>query len=60
MTTGDVIKIGTTYIIINGKNEGPITFGESSKTNEEKDKGATSKMYDPIQSTPYLDGVHRD
>jgi hypothetical protein len=29
-----------------------MTFGESAETNEEKDKVATSKMYDPKYSLP--------
>jgi hypothetical protein len=33
-TNKDVIKIGTTDIIIQGNNEGPMIFGESVKKGE--------------------------
>jgi hypothetical protein len=51
-TNMDVIKIGTTNVIIQGNNEGPMVFGESTKTNEEKDIGTTSKIVDPKYFIP--------
>jgi hypothetical protein len=43
MTGGDIIKIDTTYVVIQGNNKGPVIFDKSAKTNEEKDIGATNK-----------------
>jgi hypothetical protein len=51
-TTKDVIKIGTTCVIIKSNNEGSMIFGESAKTNEENDKVATDKLPDPKYSMP--------
>lgn len=51
-TTEDVIKIGTTYVIIQGNNEGSIIFGKLAKTNEGKGIGATSKTSDTKYSMP--------
>jgi hypothetical protein len=49
-TNTDVIKIGITDVIIQGNNEGSMIFGESAKTKEEKDIGATSKTSNPKYS----------
>jgi hypothetical protein len=57
-TNRDVIKIGTTNVIIQGNNEGPMIFGESAKSKEEKDIEATSKTSDLKYSI--LDGAHWD
>jgi hypothetical protein len=57
MTGGDIIKIGTIDVIIQGNNKGPMIFDKSSKTNEEKDTGATNKTVNP--NTPFPGGVHR-
>jgi hypothetical protein len=51
-TSGDIIKIGTTDVIIQGNNEGPMIFGKSTKTGKEKDTGATSKASDRKYSMP--------
>jgi hypothetical protein len=56
MTSGDIIKIGT-IDVVQGNNEGPMMFGKSTKTNEEKDTGETSKQL--TRNTPCSDGVHR-
>jgi hypothetical protein len=52
MAIRDIIKIGTIEVIIESNNEGSMVFGESTKTNEEKDKILTSKMSDPKYSMP--------
>jgi hypothetical protein len=49
---GDIIKIGTTYVIIKGNNKGSMIFGKSAKTDEGKDIGATIKVADPKYSMP--------
>jgi hypothetical protein len=49
-TKGDMIKIGTSDVIIMGNNEGPMIFGKSAKTDEGKDIGATNKAADPKHS----------
>jgi hypothetical protein len=46
-TNEDVIKIGTSDVVINGNNKGSMIFGKSTKINEEKGKVVISKMYDP-------------
>jgi hypothetical protein len=55
ITNGDVIKVGTTYVIINANNEGSDTFGESTKGDEvvvaSNDK-VESKLLDPKYSMP--------
>jgi hypothetical protein len=40
---GDIIRIGTTWVIINGYNEWTMTFGKLVETNKEKDKVNTCK-----------------
>jgi hypothetical protein len=57
-TNRDVINIGTTDVIIQGNNKGPMIFGESSQTKDEKDIRTTSKKSDP--KTPCPDGGHWD
>jgi hypothetical protein len=52
MTCKDIIKIGTTDVVILGNNEEPMIFGKSTKTNEEKDIGAISKAVNPKYSMP--------
>ena len=51
-TNGDVIKIGTTDVVIQGNNEGLMSFDKSAKTSEGKDIGSTSKTSDPNYSMP--------
>jgi hypothetical protein len=53
----DIIKIGTTDIVIQGNNEGSMIYCKSPKTNEEKDTGATTKQL--TRNTPCPDDVHR-
>jgi predicted ATPase len=50
-TKGDIIKIGTTYVIIQGNYEGTIVFGKSANTSKEEDTTA-SKTADPRYSMP--------
>jgi hypothetical protein len=57
-SNGDIIKIGTTYVVIQGNNEGPMIFEKSTKTNEGKDNGATSNT--STQNIPFSDSAHRD
>jgi hypothetical protein len=47
-TSSDIIKIGTTYVIINGNK--PMTFSEPSKNNKEKVKSIAVKTLDPKYS----------
>jgi hypothetical protein len=49
-TKKDIIKIGTTDVVIEGDNKGPMIFGESANTTE-KDT-ATIKTADPKYSMP--------
>jgi hypothetical protein len=35
MTKGDIIKIGTTDVLIQENNEGPMIFGKSANTGKE-------------------------
>jgi hypothetical protein len=51
-TNGDIIKIGTVDVVIQGNNEGPMIFGKSAKINKEKDIRATSKTSDPKYYMP--------
>jgi hypothetical protein len=48
-TKNDIIKIGTTDVVIQENNEGPVTFGESTNTNKKYD-AATIKIVDPKYS----------
>jgi hypothetical protein len=50
-TKKDIIKIGTTYVIIQEDNEGPMIFGESANTTKKEDT-ATIKAADPKYSMP--------
>jgi ribosomal protein S2 len=52
MTDEDIIKIGTTNVVIHRNNEGPMIFGKSAKKNEEEDIGATNKAVNPKYSMP--------
>jgi hypothetical protein len=52
-TKGDIIKIGTSDVVIHGNNEGPMIFGKSANTGEDT---AASKAADP--NTPCPDGAH--
>jgi hypothetical protein len=49
---GDIIKIGTTDVVIQGNNEGPMIFGKSAKTDTRADTRAMSKIVDPKYSMP--------
>jgi hypothetical protein len=51
-TNGDIIKIGTTNVVMHENNEGSMIFGKTTKTDEGKDRGATSKTVDPKYSMP--------
>jgi hypothetical protein len=57
-TKGDVIKIGTTNVVIQENNKGLMIFGESVDTSKKKKMQLSTKH--PIQNTPCLDGAHRD
>ena len=48
---GDVIKIGTTDVVVQQSNEGPMIFGESANTNK-KEGTAVNKTADPKYSMP--------
>jgi hypothetical protein len=37
ITNEDIIKIGTTDVVILGNNEGTMIFGKSTKTDKERD-----------------------
>jgi hypothetical protein len=45
-TNGDIIKIGTTNIVIHWNNEGPMILGKSAKTDTGADTRGTSKTCD--------------
>jgi hypothetical protein len=47
----DIIKIGTTNVVIQKESEGPMVFGESANTNKTKDMAAI-KIADPKCSMP--------
>jgi hypothetical protein len=49
---GDIIKIGTTDVIVQQNNEGSMIFGESTNTNKKKKVRLSTKQ--PIQNTPCL------
>jgi hypothetical protein len=46
MTKKDIIKIGTTDVIVQENNEGPMIFGELANTNKKEDMAAI-KIADP-------------
>jgi hypothetical protein len=48
-TKMDIIKIGTTDVIIKENNEGPMIFGESANTNKKEDM-IVIKIANPKQS----------
>jgi hypothetical protein len=50
-TKGDIIKIGTTDVVIQGNNEGPMISGKSANTDEEEDTVA-SKLANPKYYMP--------
>jgi hypothetical protein len=50
-TKGDIIKIGTTDVVIQENNEGSIFFGKSANTCKKEDT-TTSKVVDPKYSMP--------
>jgi hypothetical protein len=50
-TKGDVIKIGTTDVIVQENNEGPMIFGESANTSKKEDT-TVNKIADPKYSMP--------
>jgi hypothetical protein len=56
MIKGDVIKIGTTVVVVQQNNEGSIFFGESANTNKKEDT-TVNKI---VENTPCLDGAHCD
>jgi hypothetical protein len=62
-TVGDIIKIGTTDVIINGNNEVSMTFDESTRNSEEKSKVIliTTKTADTnnIVFSPYLSTLNK-
>jgi hypothetical protein len=52
MTKRDIIKIGTTDVVIQGNNEGLMIFGKSASTSEEGDTTEFNKIADPKYSMP--------
>jgi hypothetical protein len=50
MTKGDIIKLGTTDVVIQENIEGSMIFGKSANTGEEDT--AASKTADPKYSMP--------
>jgi hypothetical protein len=50
-TKKDIIKIGTTDVVIQENNEGQMIFGESANTNKKEDT-AVIKIADPKYSMP--------
>jgi hypothetical protein len=50
-TKKDIIKIGTTDVVIQKESEGPMIFGESANTNKTEDTAAF-KIADPKYSMP--------
>jgi hypothetical protein len=50
-TKGDIIKIGTTDVVIQENNEGPMIFGESADTSKKEDM-TVNKTIDPKYSMP--------
>jgi hypothetical protein len=52
-TKGDIIKIGTTDVVIQGNNEWLVIFGKSTHTGEEEDMAA-SKTAGPKYPMPQL------
>jgi hypothetical protein len=48
---GDVIKIGTTDVVVRQNNEGPMIFGESANTNKKEDT-SVNKTTDTKYSMP--------
>jgi hypothetical protein len=50
-TKKDIIKIGTTDVVIQKESEGPMIFGESANTNKTEDTTAI-KIADPKYSMP--------
>jgi hypothetical protein len=50
-TEGDIVKIGTTDVIVKINNEGPLIFGESAHTSKKEDTTA-NKTADPKYSMP--------
>jgi hypothetical protein len=50
-TKKDIIKIGTTDVVIQKESEGPMVFGESANTNKTEDTAAF-KIVDPKYSMP--------
>jgi hypothetical protein len=50
-TKKDIIKIGTTDVVIQENNEGPMIFGESANINKKEDTSAI-KIVDPKYSMP--------
>ena len=55
-TKKDIIKIGTTDVVVHENNEGPVIFGESANTNKKEDT-TVNKI---VENTPCLDGAHCD
>jgi hypothetical protein len=51
MTKGDIIKLGTTDVVIQENIEGSMIFGKSANTGEEDT--AASKTADPKYSMPW-------
>jgi hypothetical protein len=50
-TKGDIIKIGTTDIFIQGNNEGPMVFGKSANIGKKEDTTA-NEAADPKYFMP--------
>jgi hypothetical protein len=52
MTKWDFIKIGTTYVVMQGNNEGRMIFGKPTNTGEEEEDMAASEAADPKYFMP--------
>jgi hypothetical protein len=57
-TNGDIIKIGTTDVVIQWNHEGPMILGKSAKTTRRKTQEQQVKQV--TQSTPCPDDAHQD
>jgi hypothetical protein len=56
-TKGDILKIGTTNVVIQENNEGPMIFGESANTRKKEDMAVNKQS---IQKTPCPNCAHWD
>jgi hypothetical protein len=54
MTSGDIIKIGTTNVVIQGNNEGLMIFGKSAKIDEENPQEQPVKLQPKVLHAPMV------